>query len=142
MRVRRLNHSVYQVNYHLVWGTKYRRQILTEKIRTLVIKSFLKTQRHYPDWYFHYINTGADHIHILMEIPPKYAVAEVVQKLKCHSSLSLKRLSFINKVFPRGSVWSVGYFVSTVGLNEQQIAKYIENQNLHDRGTDASAELS
>ena len=121
MRIRHLNHSIYQIQYHIVWGTKYRRKWLKHYVRSELIKSMYQVQRTCPDWYFHSINAGDDHVHILIEIPPKYSVAEVVQKLKGHSSQVLrKKFKFINEIYPQSGLWSVGYFVSTVGLNEEQ----------------------
>ena len=144
MRIRRLNHSVYQLQYHLVWGTKYRRKILKHYVRSELIKSLYDTQRRHPEWYFHSINTGLDHVHLLIEIPPKYAVANVVRDLKACSCAHLKRrFPFINKIYrKRGSLWSVGYFVSSVGLNENSIRKYIEHQSRYDRGFSVSDEFS
>ena len=98
MRIRRLNHSVYQLQYHLVWGTKYRRKFLKHYVRKTLIDSLYKTQKRYPDWFFHKINTGLDHVHILIEIPPKYAISSVVQKLKTQASVDLKKqFKFIYK---------------------------------------------
>lgn len=144
MRVRRLNHSVYQVQYHLVWGTKYRRKFLKHYVRKTLILSLYKTQKRYPEWFFHKINTGDDHVHILMEIPPKYSVSEVVQKLKAEASVALKKqYKFIRQMYEsKQGIWSDGYFVSTVGLNEDQISKYIEKQNKYDLGFSAEEELS
>jgi|SRR5258708_338293 len=143
MRIRQLNHSVYQIQYHIVWGTKYRRKILKHYVRSELIKFLYEVQRQYPDLYFDNINTGDDHVHILMEIPPKYAVSEVVQKLKGHSAFYLrKRFKFMKELYRRGGVWSDGYFVSSVGLNEDQIRKYIDRQNKDDRGRDITAEFS
>jgi len=143
MRIRQLNHSVYQVQYHIVWGTKYRRKVLKHYVRDELIKILYKTQRQYPDWYFHRINTGDDHVHLLMEIPPKYSIASVVQKMKINTSHELKnKFKFIRQIFNKGNVWSSGYFVSTVGLNEEQIKKYIEHQNKYDVGKDVVNEIS
>ena len=100
-------------------------------------------QRRYPDWYFEKINTGDDHVHLLMEVPPKYKLSEVVQKLKVQTSKDIKKkFKFIDKIYDDGKLWSVGYFVSTVGLNESQIKKYIEKQNKYDRGFDVTKEFS
>ena len=143
MRIRQQNHSVYQIQYHIVWGTKYRRKILKSYVRKVLIQSFYKVQRQYPDWYFHRINTGSDHVHILMEIPPKYKISEVVQKLKIRSNNDLRRsFKYIRQIYEkRHSVWGVGYFVSTVGLNEEQIKKYIEKQSKDDLGRNVSGEF-
>jgi putative transposase len=143
MRIRHLNHSVYQIEYHIVFGTKYRRKVLKEYVRTELIKIIKKIQRKYPDWYIPKLNTADDHIHLLIEIPPKYRVSEVVQKIKTQSSIELrKKFKYINKIYDDGNMWSVGYFVSTVGLNERAIKKYIERQNKYDIGVDLTDEFS
>jgi putative transposase len=143
MRIRQLNHSVYQGQYHLVWGTKYRRKILKHYVRKELIKSFYKTQKSYPDWYFIKINTDNDHVHILMEIPPKYSVSKVVQELKSRSSKALrKKFPFIKKMSDDNAIWAIGFFMSTVGLNEESIRKYIEKQGNQDKPIDITAELS
>jgi putative transposase len=138
MRVRQLNHSVYQTEYHLVWGTLYRRKFLKHYVREELIKKLYKIQKQYPDWYFTEINTGDDHVHILMEIPPKYSIAEVVSKLKSQTSVYLRgKFKFISKIYDgKDRIWGTGYFVSTVGLNEKNIRRYIERQNIFDRGFD------
>lgn len=88
------------------------------------------------------MNTGEDHVHILMEIPPKYSISEVVQKLKAESAAVLKsKFNFISKIYDDTGIWSTGYFVSTVGLNEANIKKYIERQNNFDRGVDLTDEF-
>lgn len=143
MRIRELNHSVYQVQYHIVWGTKYRRKILKDYVKVELIKSLYKTQKSHPTWYFHRINTDRDHVHLIIEIPPKDSLAFCVQQLKSHASADLQRkFKFIDKMSEDGSVWGVGYFVSTIGLNEDQIRKYVERQGLYDRGTDVTKEFS
>src|SRR3989344_5566714 len=136
MRVRQLNHSVYQTEYHLVWGTLYRRKFLKQYVRTELVKALYSVQKKYPDWYFVKMNTGDDHVHLLMEIPPKYSVAEVVGKLKAYSSAHLRqKFNFIAKIYDgKDRIWGTGYFVSTVGLNEGTIKKYIERQNSFDLG--------
>jgi len=143
MRIRQLNHSVYQTQYHIVWGTKYRRKVLKHYVKSELIKSLYKTQRRHPNWYFHDINAGDDHVHLLMEIPPSYSVAFVVSELKSCSSAHLrKRFKFIDQIYTHSGLWSSGYFVSTVGLNEEQIKKYIDRQNKFDHSFDVSVEFS
>lgn len=143
MRIRQLNHSVYQVQFHIVWGVKYRRKILKPYVKTELFASFMKLQRRYPEWYYHRINSDQDHVHVLMEFPPSESIAWVVQQLKSHTSADLrKKFKFIDEIFDHSGIWSVGYFVSTIGLNEDQIRKYIEKQGAHDIGIDVSAEFS
>jgi len=143
MRVRQLNHTVYQTEYHIVWGTRYRRKFLKNYVRAELIKALLKTQKRYPDWYLIKTNTGSDHVHILIEVPPKYSISEVVQKLKAESASVLKKkFKFISEIYGETGIWSTGYFVSTVGLNEVNIKKYIDRQNDFDRGIDLTGEFS
>lgn len=143
MRIRQLNHSAYQVEYHIVFGTKYRRKILKDYVKVELLKSIKKVQRRFPDWYIPQFNTGEDHVHFLIEIPPKYSVSYAVQTIKSATSSHLRKaFKYINRIYQDGNVWSVGYFVSTVGLNESNIKKYIERQSKFDRGFDISGEFS
>ena len=144
MRIRKLSHSVYQVQYHIVWGTKYRRKFLKHYVRKELVKSLYKIQRRYPSWYIHRVNTANDHVHLLIEYPPKYSGSEVVRVLKSSTSRDLRSsFSFIRGMYEEsGGIWSVGYFLSTVGLNEVQIRKYIDKQNSYDRGIDLTSEFS
>jgi len=143
MRIRKLNHSVYQVQYHLVWGTKYRRKYLKHYVRTELIKSLYQTQRRHPDIYIHNINTGDDHVHMQIEIPPTHSIPAVIRDMKSNSSTHLrKRFSFITRIYQDSGIWSTGYFISTIGLNEANIQKYINNQNTDDRGRDVTSEFS
>lgn len=140
MRIRSLNHCVYEVQYHLVWGVKYRRKILKPYVKAELIKSIHKLQRTYPDLYIHEINTDQDHVHILMEIPPKYSVSEVVQKIKITSSKDIRnKFKFIDKIFgAKEGIWGIGYYVSTVGMDEHRIQQYIAHQGKLDVSEDYS----
>jgi putative transposase len=144
MRICQLNHSVYQIQYHVVWGTKYRYKVLKPYVRKDLVGfwfDFVKTK--YPTWYIHEINTGDDHVHMMIEIPPNYSISKVVQRFKACASIYLKhKFKFIAKIYDKGNVWSVGYFVSTVGLNEEQIRKYIKKQNQFDFAKDVSKKFS
>ena len=143
MRIRHLNHSVYQLQFHIVWGTKYRRKILKPYVRQELWKSFQKLQRKYPNWQFERITTDQDHVHMLLELPPTDSLAWCIQQLKCTTSRDLrKKFQFIKDMSEDNGVWSVGYFVSSVGLNEDQIRKYVERQGRQDLGEDITAEFS
>jgi putative transposase len=134
MRILTLRHSVYQLRYHIVWGTKYRRKLLKPYVKKTLLASFQKTQFLYPTLHIVKANAADDHVHLLCEIAPSVAIAAMVQKLKAHSSLELKRHHrFIREADDGEGVWSVGYFVSSIGLNEQTIERYIASQDRHDR---------
>ncbi len=133
MRIRALNHSTYQHQYHIVWGTKYRRKFLKEYVKIELLASLNKVIKKYPELQIIAINTDNDHIHIQIEIPPDVSVAATVQQLKSMSSSHLKRkFKFIKTMYLDGGIWSVGYFSSTIGLNEEQIKKYIAWQGQRD----------
>ena len=81
-------------------------------------------------------NIQVDHIHTVMIIPPQYAVSEVVGKLKCQTASQLrKKFAWLGKVYwAENIVWSPGYFVSTVGVDEKRIIKYVKWQQRQDSG--------
>ncbi|MEI6420092.1 MAG: IS200/IS605 family transposase [bacterium] len=136
MRIRSLNHSQYQIVYHIIWGTKYRRKYLKEYVKQELRKYLYRATKKYPTLYILSFNTNDDHVHLQIEIPPDLSVAAVVQRLKSESSQHLrKQFKFIRDIYLDGGIWSVGYFVSTVGLNEEMIKRYIANQGRLDKGT-------
>lgn len=134
MRIQTLNHSVYQLLYHVVWGTKYRRKILKPYTKKTLLDSFQKTEYLYPTLHIVKANMKDDHLHLLIEIAPSVSIATMVQKLKAYSSRDLKkRFKYIREMDDGSGIWSVGYFISSVGINEEQIEKYIEYQDKRDR---------
>ena len=90
----------------------------------------------YPDIVIKEANCDEDHIHLLMSIPPKMGVSWVVNVLKSNTArLFRKKYPFLKKMYVnKVGIWSVGYFVSTVGVNEQVIAAYIRHQGKEDEG--------
>ena len=140
MRTRSLSHCIYELQYHLVWGVKYRRRILKDYVKVELIKSTNKIQNTYPAWYIHKTNTDKDHIHILIEFPPKYSISEVVQRIKIQTSKDIrKKFKFIDRIFSdKEGIWGTGYYASTVGINEEKIKQYIAHQGKQDVGEDAS----
>jgi len=138
-----LNHCVYQVMYHIVWGTKYRRKVLKEYTRVDLVKSVKKVQRRYPTWYVHELNIDEDHVHIVVEVPPKVSISKVVQEIKVQSSKDLRRrYKYMDRIYREVGIWEVGYFVSTVGLNEKQIRQYVQKQGEEEKGVDVTTEYS
>jgi len=127
MRIQHLNHSTYQHQYHIVWTTRGRRNILQSYVKPELIYSLEGTVKEYPTLHLWSANTGQDHVHIQIEIPPNILVADAVGKLKADSSLHLrKKFKFIRDIYlEKDGIWSVGYFSSTIGLNEEQIRRYI-----------------
>ena len=131
MKTRYLNHSVYKLEYHIVWGTKYRRKFLVKGIEKEFLKNLRETAAKYPTLYLVAANTDRDHVHLQIEIPPTLPIASVVQKLKAATSFHLrKKFRIVKEMYlDKEGIWSVGYFVSSLGLNDEQIKKYIEWQD-------------
>lgn len=130
-----LNHSVFQHQYHIVWGTKYRRQYIQEYVKPMFLVYVQRVLKKYPTVQLVELNTDKDHVHIQLSIPPNIAVSRVVQTVKQETSkLIKKRFKFIRNIYPNEGIWSVGYFSSTLGLNEEKIRKYIEYQGKRDLG--------
>ena len=135
MRIKNLNHSTYQHQFHIVWGTRGRRKYLKPYVLTQLKKSFYDTCKKYPTLYIVECNSDEDHVHIQIEIPPNIAISDAVQKLKSLSSQHLqKTFKFIREMYlEKDGIWSVGYFSSTIGLNEERIKRYIEWQGKKDK---------
>ena len=136
MKYKKQGHCVYYTRYHIVLATRYRRKIFNEGIGRYVSKSLRSIERKYPEIRIEEANTDVDHLHLLVEIPPKMSVSEVVRLIKSNTGKALRdKYDFLKYVYyGRGGVWSVGYFVSTSGISEEIIRKYIEHQGEEDRG--------
>jgi len=136
MRYRKQHHCVYHCEYHLVFATKYRRKIFNDGIFVYMQERLKQIKDHYPELDIQEINHDIDHIHILTVIPPKMSVSTAVRIIKSNTSKDLKRkFSFLKDVYwGTDGIWSDGYFVSTVGVNEEVIKKYIEQQGKEDSG--------
>jgi putative transposase len=95
-----------------------------------------QVKEYYPEIDILKINHDVDHIHILVVIPPKFSVSQVVRILKSNTSKDLKKkFPFLKKVYwGTDGIWSDGYFVSTIGIDEEIISRYIENQGKEDSG--------
>jgi len=94
-------------------------------------------QRRHPEIEIYEANTDKDHIHLLVSVAPRMALSEAVRILKCNSArMMLRKFPFLKKTYwgTEDGIWSVGYFVSTVGVNEETIRKYIELQGQDDSG--------
>lgn len=133
MRRQTLNHSTYQHLFHIVWGTRYRRRFLKEYVKPEFKRVLIQIEKRYPTIHIEEMNTDNDHVHLQMEIPPDLSVAVVVKRIKWLASMRLKkRFKFIREMYLDGNIWSVGYFSSTIGLNEKIIKEYIAGQGKAD----------
>ena len=136
MENRLSGHSVYRTEYHVVWIPKYRRRILNSGVKEYLNKLWVKILKGIPGAEIVEQNIQVDHIHTIMIIPPKYSVSDVIGRIKGQSASKLrKKFTWLEKVYwNENIVWSPGYFVSTIGMNEDQIIKYVKWQESQDSG--------
>ena len=140
-RYRKSRHCVWLCDYHLVLPTKYRRKIFNDGLFAYVKRKLLEIPEHYPQIYIKEANHDEDHIHLLVSIPPQMNVGSVVRLIKTNTSRKLKeQFPFLKQVYwGTDGIWSEGYFVSTVGIDEATIRCYIEAQGNEDAGQTAAA---
>lgn len=136
MEVVKTGHSVYRLQYHVVWVCKYRRRILNPGVCTYLRRVMPKLLRSMPGVEIETIGFDEDHLHMVMVIPPRYSIAGVMGKLKSQSSSPLRKTyGWLGKVYWKENiVWSPGYFVSSVGVDEEIIRRYVEHQGRQDSG--------
>ena len=136
MEIYKGSHCAYRLQYHVVWVCKYRRRILKPNMCTYLRKVFPTLLRSMPGVTIETIGFDQDHLHMVMVIPPKYSIASVMGRLKSQSASSLRKAyPWLKKVYWKENiVWSPGYFVSSVGLDEQMIQRYVEHQGREDSG--------
>lgn len=128
MSYQSLNHSKWDCKYHLVFIPKFRKKVLYGQIRKFLGPVFreLARQRDCEILEGHMVQ---DHVHMLITIPPKYSISEVVGYIKGKSAIAVARqFSGKKRNFNGERFWARGYAVSTVGFEESQIKSYIKNQ--------------
>lgn len=136
METRKQAHVVYRCEYHLVLATRYRRKIFVKGVKSFLKLKLIEFRKYYPDVEYMETNIQPDHVRMVIRIPPKYSVGSIVQLIKTNTAKSLReQFEFLKYVFyGRGGIWSVGYFVSTVGLDESKILAYVKYQEREDFG--------
>ena len=136
MEYRHLPHCVYHCEYHVVIVTKNRKAVFNEGIFTHLEKKLAEITEHYPLIKFETENHDKDRIHLLVSIPPTMSVGKVIGIIKQNTAREQKqKFPFLKQVYwGTDAVWSEGYFVSTVGINEAMIHAYIEAQGKKDAG--------
>ena len=134
--IKSLEHSKFRCQYHIVFAPKFRRKAIygeikkdiREIIRKLCIQKWVEIIE---------AEACPDHIHLLVAIPPKISVSSFMGYLKGKSALMIfDKHANLKYKFGNRHFWSVGYYVSTVGLNEATIKKYIQEQEKHDIAMD------
>ena len=128
-----LSHTRWECKYHVVFIPKCRRKVLYGHIRKELGKLLAELARHKESC----IETGSmqeDHVHMVISIPPKHSVAQVIGYIKGKSAIHIARTyAGKKKNFTGEQFWARGYFVSTIGKDEQMIKEYIRHQEAEDK---------
>lgn len=129
------SHVRWYCRYHVVIVPKYRKKVMYGVIRREVGKLIREVCERY-DIQVVEGHVLRDHVHMCLEIPPKYSVSEVLGKLKGKTTILLHQRYGRRKNFKGLNFWSRGYCVSTIGLSEAKVLEYIRNQEKVDREED------
>ena len=135
---KKLAHSLYECKYHIVFCPKYRYKILQKEVATYLKEQIYQLCSQKDGVEVLEVNIQEDHIHLVVSLPPKYAVSEFMGFLKGKLALrTFDRFAQLRKRYWGQHLWSRGYCVSTIGLDEERIRKYVRWQ--HKKESDAEA---
>ncbi len=135
---KKLTHLLYECKYHIVFCPKYRYKILQDEIAKYVERQIYVLCSQKDGIEVIEINVQPDHVHLIVSIPPKYAVSQIMGFLKGKLALRLfDHYPQLRKKYWGQHVWSRGYCVSSVGLDEEKIKKYVKWQNRKAADSDA-----
>jgi putative transposase len=126
-----LSHSKWNCKYHLIFVPKKRKSVIYGKIRQELAKILHELAKQ-KESQITEGNLSIDHVHMCIEIPPKYAVASVIGFLKGKSAIAIARMQGKDRNYTGAHFWARGYAVSTVGFDEEIIKKYIREQSAED----------
>jgi putative transposase len=130
-----LNHTKWDCKYHVVWIPKYRKKKLYGQLRrelgSTLKELAMQKESEIVEGYL-----KIDHVHMLIAIPPKYAVAQVIGFIKGKSAIWIARLFGHRRNFTGQNFWARGYCVSTAGMDEAMIKEYIRKQEEEDKRID------
>ena len=133
-RFKKLSHTIYECKYHVVVCPKYRYRIFKGEIGEYTRQQVYVLCKQKDLVEVMELNVQPDHIHLVMSMPPKYAVSEVMGYLKGKLSLRVfQKYEKVGKRYWGRHLWSRGYCVSTVGLTEELIRRYVRHQEKVDK---------
>lgn len=131
MRIKLSSHGSYKHQYHIVWIPKYRRKVLKLGVKTYVSRGIDEITHFHPEIEIIKYNIQIDHVHLIIDIPPKLNVSSIVGKIKQNSSRKIRdRFEWLDKVYKKGVFWSPGYFSSTIDPREGQVEKHFMGEEL------------
>ncbi|SDX55606.1 putative transposase [Aequorivita viscosa] len=133
-KYKKLSHVVYKCDYHIVWVPKYRLRILKGAIKELVEQD-IRMLCEWKSCEVEELNVQEDHIHLLVSVPPKVSISKLMGTLKGKIAIKLFKSypKLKKKPYWGNHFWARGYFVSTVGLDEEMIKKYVKYQEKEEK---------
>jgi putative transposase len=130
-----LNHTKWDCKYHVVWIPKYRKKALYGSIKKQLAPVINELARQKECKIIEGRLVG-DHVHMVISIPPKYAVAQIIGFMKGKSAIWVARMSGRRKNFIGQNFWARGYCVSTIGLDDETVREYVKRQEEEDKKLD------
>lgn len=135
-QINSLSHTNWMCKYHIVFTPKYRRKIIYNQYRES-LREIIKLLCKYKGVEILEGHLMPDHVHLVLSIPPKLSVSAFMGYLKGKSALMMfERHANLKYKFGNRKFWAEGYYVSTVGLNEVTVRKYVREQEMHDQAVD------
>ena len=133
-KYKKQSHVVYKCDYHIVWVPKYRFRILTAEIGKMVDKD-IRMQSEYLGCEIAELNVRTDHVHVVVSIPPKVSVSTYMGTIKGKIAIKVFKSypQLKQKPYWGNHFWARGYFVNTVGINEDMIKRYVKYQEEEER---------
>ena len=138
-RFEKLSHSLYECKYHIVFCPKYRMRVLRDEIAEYTRQQIYQLCRQKDRVRVLELNVQPDHVHLVLSIPPKYAVSNLMGYLKGKLALRLfSQFEYLGKRYWGRHLWTRGYCVSTIGLDEEKIRKYVKWQEKREKEQEAA----
>ena len=133
-KYKKLSHVVYKCDYHIVWTPKYRFRVLFGEVKVLV-ETDMRMLCEWKGVEIIEMNVQPDHVHIVCSVPPKVSISELMGTLKGKLAIKLFKSypKLKQKPYWGNHFWSRGYFVSTVGVDEEVIRRYVKYQEGEDK---------
>ena len=133
-KFKKLSHVIYRCTYHIVWTPKYRFRILEGLVKEQLSKD-LQMLLEWKSCELVEMNIQVDHIHLIVSIPPKISVSDLMEILKGKTAIKIFKSypQLKKKLYWGNHFWARGYCVDTIGLDEDKIKKYVKNQEEQER---------
>ena len=133
-KYKKLSHVIYKCEYHIVWVPKYRLRILKGDIKTLLERD-IRLLCEWKRCEVQELSIQEDHVHLLISVPPKVSISKLMGVLKGKLAIKLFKSypKLKQKPYWGNHFWARGYFVSTVGLDEEMIRKYVKHQEKEEK---------